>query len=183
MKPDVGRLWRNLSPLIPYGFNGALVKRSWRTPNAVTAELCTQNLTGADMTFVETGGRHFLSITPNQFATSVSRSPEETAVGIAWAGLKSADGEREEISFELGCFGLSYLTSLQLLGVGYSVEVDGLQYTSKWFVRTGAAGDYPFARGRTAFRTPDSSKTLNISWRDPTWVPVLSGFLSGASAG
>ena len=180
---NVGRLWRSLSPVVPDGFNGALVKRSWRPPSAIEAELKAKNLTRLELDLVGTEGRYFVKISPSQFGKSVAGSLEETVVGIMCAGFKSADGKREEIPFNLGCFGLTYLTCLQLSGLGYSVEVDGLQYTTNWYVRTGVVGEYVFAGGKTAFRVPAASRTIRISWEDRTWIPVLSGFLSGSIHG
>lgn len=93
--------------------------------------------------------------------------------------FRREEEDRLEIPICAGVFGLWYATAMCAAGRGFRFGYDSIQHSSYVFVHddndpSASAGG---VAGLTAFRRPSRARVVTLIWSEPTWNPVVNGFI------
>jgi len=127
---------------------------------------------------VDRAGIRYLVIPRATLADSVRADWCSFVLELGRALFMREHDDRLEIPAMAFVLGLWYVSALSATGTGFRFAYDTIQHSSYLFVHhtadVAAGGAVP---GSTAFRRPLTEKVVRLNWTDPSWNPLVNGFI------
>lgn len=126
---------------------------------------------------VEDLGTRYCVIARERIAESLRADADKTLIALANLCFFRDSEKRWEIESDSTLLAMWLMDALRRAGVNRALQYDSLQHSCFLFIDSGVADPPPLGPGRCAFLSSRVSREMRIEWSDPSWTPVISGFL------
>lgn len=150
------------------------------------AEQCTgkaNRAPAAGLMLVEDGDTTYLVVTRRAIEESLHANADSMLLAIANACFHRSEENRWELEADSTLLVMWLLDALRRAGIRRSAQYDSLQHSCFVFIDLVSTDPAPLGPGRCAFLSSRSSNEIRIEWSDPSWTPVVSGFLLSPKTG
>lgn len=165
-------LWSELRSLSASSKHDVVVMKCAGDDSAGNKRTC-----GSWLTFVGDGAVTYCVITRRRFADAMSTDADSAIIALANACFRREAENRWEFEADSTLLATWLLDALRRTGVKRSAQYDSLQHSCYLMVCSTASDPPPLGPGRCAFLSSRSSNEIRVEWSDPSWTPVVSGFL------